>query len=182
MVSETAELKWSNQPPAAETSTDSDSDSQLSSSNKTDGNASTEDSNRDGSSWTRQNSSVPSQFSDPLRQDENNIILEGERHGHTVLGPGTSATWGECVEQEEANWCVHFPPSKPFIKPPLEQTDDGCYQGEDCVNLFVAKKVILPTPDGSLALKQDCLAPPEGALNTSRMTWKDDCHIQRVRG
>ncbi len=45
----------------------------------------------------------------------------------------------------------------------MEQTDDCWYEGEDCADLSgispAPEKAILPTVDGSLALKQDAALP-----------------------
>ncbi len=118
-VSDTAKLEWSYWPPTDETSTDYDSDSLASAGKEMDG-ATTEASNTDESSLARPARFATPWFSDLLRQTDSDVILESEQDSYDQPGKYHSATWEECVEWEEADWPVHFPPSKPFLKPRKE--------------------------------------------------------------
>ncbi len=175
-VSDSAEVEQNLSPTGVRSVTDSDSDSRDSLGNEMDG-ASTEASNPDGFSSARPQRFATPQFTDLLQQTDDNVIFVSEQLGTDQPGQVHSATWGECVEEVE--WTICFHPSKPFIKPCIEQTDDGWYQGQDCVDpseiASVAKKAILSAADGSLALKQDAVLPgaSRGRTKYNRMSWSD---------
>ncbi len=162
MVSKTAEQEWPNRPPAADTGTDSNSDSPASSGEETGGGTSAA-SSPGGTLTTEQNRSAPSRFTDLLHQTDSDVVLESEQAGQDLPGRFIPAIWEECVEREEANWPVHFPPSTRFIKP---RNENPMMVGTKERTVLIhqglhpqPKRQFCLSPDGSLALKQDAALP-----------------------
>ncbi len=106
--------------------------------------------------------------------DKDVIVLEEHVETEGLETVRMTTDWDRHVEQEEASWPTHFPSRKPFVKPRVEQVDDNWYQGEDCVDPSgiapVARRVILPAANGTLALRQDAGIPGASRERTKYKT------------
>ncbi len=125
-----------------------------------------------------------------LDQNDKDVIIIDKQVDTTGLDTVRLTTnWGECIEQEEEGWATRWatrcPSRKPFIKPRVEEVDDGWYQGEDCVDPSrvtpAARRAILPSADGSLALKQDAVIPGASRGRTKYKTHDLVCRLEYLK-
>ena len=72
---------------------------------------------------------------DFLNKDENDVVILSEESGDEGKdgNDGSYPNWATQVEDTEKDWVVCFPNADPYVFSKLEHTEDGWYQGEDCV-------------------------------------------------
>ncbi len=146
-----------------DTGKDSDADSTMESAN---GSESVKTDASDPNRRRRANRTrlAPSQAQQLLEQSGNDVLLLSEQvETEGLENIRLTRGWEEGLKLEEESWPTRFPVRKPFVKPRVEQVDDNWYQGEDCVDPSriapQAERAILPSADGSLALKRDVDMP-----------------------
>ncbi len=107
---------------------------------------------------------APDQAQQMLEQSGKDVIIIDEQVETEELEKvSLRREWEDGLKLEEESWPTRFPIRKPFIKPQVEQVNDNWYQGEDCVDPSriapTAERAILPSADGTLALKRDVDTP-----------------------
>ncbi len=124
----------------------------------------------------------PRLYSRVLAQKDSDVVLSGERvESSSDVEIKDVTSWSTRVDELEDEWRSCYPPTDPYLVPQAEEIGDHWYQGEDCADPYQitpkSSKAILPTADGSLALKHDVVLP---STPEDRQYYKDHELDRRV--
>ncbi len=112
----------------------------------------------------KKSSSSPGSDKEQLGQEDDDVIILDEHSANEGKDDdGDPCDWATKAEYAERDWVVPFPNANPLVIPKWKEIKDGWYKGEDCAHPSHAappsKHLVMPSADGSLALKGDAALP-----------------------